>query len=163
MAFLLSLTQDKACDLDLRKRDAHLAISDDIDIPQYLKTFILKIVIFTFHSLFFQKRNCGEIVESALLCLLSYPQSDHAPKKFILFYLLGFSQGRCHAEKCLVFNQGLISREIFGISKPFPNTKTILMLISNKIVSKRIQIILMDRVSIKLNFSMSVSTSENVK
>jgi len=57
----------------------------------------------------------------------------------------------------------LISREIFGISKPFPNTKTILMLISNKIVSKRIQIILMDRVSIKLNFSMSVSTSENVK
>jgi hypothetical protein len=53
MAFLLSLTQDIACDLNLGKRDAHLAISDDIDIPHYLKTFILKIVIFTFHSLFF--------------------------------------------------------------------------------------------------------------
>jgi hypothetical protein len=46
-----------------------------------------------------------------------------------------------------LFTRGCIYKKIFGISKPFPNAKTILTSVQRKLVMKRIQLIPMDRVS----------------
>ena len=105
------------------------------------------------------------IVEPALLCLLDCPSLIIPPSILSSFVYFEFSLRMMLCVFILrvwLFTRGCIYKKIFGISKPFPNTKTILTSVQSKLVMKRIQLIPMDRVSWELKFFV-LFFGENIK
>jgi hypothetical protein len=61
------------------------------------------------------------IMEPAMLCFLSDHQSNYSSKYFILFSLLGFSQGWCHLEDC--FTRGCFHGKSLKFQSHFQTRK----------------------------------------
>jgi hypothetical protein len=113
----------------------------------FLKSYLKNLSIFASHSLFFKKKNRG----ASLIIFLELPPSWSCPQVFyhVLFFWV-FSRMISCGRGFTYSHRGCFHSKIFGNSKLFPNTKAILMLVWSKFVPKRIQMILIDRVSWEL-------------